>query len=254
MKGVLLVLLVKVGVVPDRAGDSDRMTSRQLQDLLICFEMLAAATAMHLAFAADVVPAAQLPTAKRHSGRWCFGDWFSFSARISADILSPSDVIRETEETAGLLTASIEVTGEVQLSVNRHVEEGILQRLTVHVAQARNLAAGDVGGVSDPYALIQLHGVDGVVIEGGERKTQVVTKTLNPQWDCWFRFEVDEIPNLDDTVLLFVQVFDEDYGHLGGQMLDDSLGQVTLSRTVFFEHGVEFEGDEERIEWYQLTA
>lgn len=49
--------------------------------------------------------------------------------------------------------------------------------LRVHVFEARNLEKKDVGGKSDPYVILN--------IGAQSYKTEVISRTLNPQWDFW---------------------------------------------------------------------
>eukprot|EP00658_Telonema_sp_P-2_P026248 TRINITY_DN20588_c0_g2_i2.p1 TRINITY_DN20588_c0_g2~~TRINITY_DN20588_c0_g2_i2.p1 ORF type:complete len:583 (+),score=114.23 TRINITY_DN20588_c0_g2_i2:36-1784(+) len=252
-QGILLALLEKLGTKPPFAGD---LSSGQLQDLLICFEMLAAATLMHLAFG---VSAGEDCWGGDKTGSGC-GDvrrcnvweyWAGLirrSARISADILSPSDVIKETEETAALLTASVEATGELQAAVLAHSTHGKLTGLAVEVLQARNLASGDVGGTSDPYAVVTLQSQDGRAIPGTEQRTQVVFKTLDPKWNQTIRYE--DTLEIDQVESVLIEIFDEDFGRLGGRLLDDPLGVLTLYRSEFCDAGVVLDSSYAR--WHSL--
>jgi len=66
--------------------------------------------------------------------------------------------------------------------------------LVVKIIQARDIAAKDDSGTSDPYCEI---------VMGNEiRKTAVMLKTLNPRWDHTFRFEwtPGDLPSLKLTM------------------------------------------------------
>ncbi|CAH0552191.1 unnamed protein product [Brassicogethes aeneus] len=72
--------------------------------------------------------------------------------------------------------------------------------LTVKVFKATGLAAADLGGKSDPFVVLEL---------GNARlQTQTEYKTLSPQWNKIFTFNVKDINNV-----LEVTVFDEDRDH-----------------------------------------
>lgn len=82
-------------------------------------------------------------------------------------------------------------------------------KLHVQVTEARNLAARDANGLSDPFVRLQLGNT--------KTKTSVVMRNLNPAWHEEFFFNVVE----SDEVLLVV-VWDED------RFTDDFLGQVKI--------------------------
>nr|CAH7761985.1 unnamed protein product [Callosobruchus chinensis] len=72
--------------------------------------------------------------------------------------------------------------------------------LTVKVYKATGLAAADLGGKSDPFCVLEL---------GNARlQTQTEYKTLMPQWNKIFTFNVKDINNV-----LEVTVYDEDRDH-----------------------------------------
>lgn len=172
-QSMLLVFLSKVGAIPN--DDSTELNARALQDLLICVEMPAAAAAMHSAFGADISQADGVS--------WGWWSALCKSARISVDVLSPADVISESEESAALLTADVQVQGEVQLELHYVATDNRIEQMVVRVIQARDIAAGDIGGVSDPYACVSLRRANGTMIEGAAAKyqTDAALKTLNPK-------------------------------------------------------------------------
>ncbi|XP_050310849.1 multiple C2 and transmembrane domain-containing protein isoform X4 [Anthonomus grandis grandis] len=72
--------------------------------------------------------------------------------------------------------------------------------LTVKVYKATGLAAADIGGKSDPFCVLEL---------GNARlQTQTEYKTLTPQWNKIFTFNVKDINNVLEIV-----VYDEDRDH-----------------------------------------
>ncbi|XP_063698220.1 multiple C2 and transmembrane domain-containing protein [Culicoides brevitarsis] len=72
--------------------------------------------------------------------------------------------------------------------------------LTVKVYSATGLAAADLGGKSDPFCVLEL---------GNARlQTQTEYKTLTPNWNKIFTFNVKDI-----TSVLEITVFDEDRDH-----------------------------------------
>ena len=54
--------------------------------------------------------------------------------------------------------------------------------LEVGVVAARGLAAMDSNGLSDPFAVVSCGGV--------RSQTRVISKTLTPEWDETFRFQI----------------------------------------------------------------
>uniref|UniRef100_A0A7M5X2K6 C2 domain-containing protein n=2 Tax=Clytia hemisphaerica TaxID=252671 RepID=A0A7M5X2K6_9CNID len=91
--------------------------------------------------------------------------------------------VKEIENDFSLLktTKAMSQVGWMQLKLHR----------------ASNLAAKDIGGQSDPFAVIEL---------GNQRLvTPTIYKTLNPQWD-----KVYELPVYDIHEVLEITVFDED--------------------------------------------
>ncbi|KAK0427988.1 hypothetical protein QR680_010528 [Steinernema hermaphroditum] len=69
--------------------------------------------------------------------------------------------------------------------------------LTVKVFRAQNLAAADIGGKSDPFAVLEL--------VNARLQTHTEYKTLNPEWNKLFTFSVKDIHSV-----LEVTVYDED--------------------------------------------
>uniref|UniRef100_A0A1I8A2Y5 C2 domain-containing protein n=1 Tax=Steinernema glaseri TaxID=37863 RepID=A0A1I8A2Y5_9BILA len=69
--------------------------------------------------------------------------------------------------------------------------------LSVKVFRAQNLAAADIGGKSDPFAVLEL--------VNARLQTHTEYKTLNPEWNKLFTFAVKDIHSV-----LEVTVYDED--------------------------------------------
>lgn len=85
------------------------------------------------------------------------------------------------------ITEEGENTGELELGLQIHnptVHNAKLAAL-IKVVAARDLEAMDVGGSSDPYAIIK--------VGDQERKTEVMQKNLSPVWNQEFVLSIDEI-------------------------------------------------------------
>ncbi|KAH8356307.1 hypothetical protein KR200_007825 [Drosophila serrata] len=109
-------------------------------------------------------------------------------------------------ETISDLKAFKEDPREAQLLRERYRFLRCLQNLrdvghlTVKVFGATGLAAADIGGKSDPFCVLEL---------GNARlQTQTEYKTLTPNWNKIFTFNVKDI-----TQVLEITVFDEDRDH-----------------------------------------
>ncbi|XP_049818190.1 multiple C2 and transmembrane domain-containing protein-like isoform X3 [Aethina tumida] len=109
-------------------------------------------------------------------------------------------------ETISDLTTYEENPRERELLENRYIWHRTFHNLkdvghlTVKVFKATGLAAADLGGKSDPFVVLEL---------GNARlQTQTEYKTLSPQWNKIFTFNVKDINNV-----LEVTVFDEDRDH-----------------------------------------
>ncbi|XP_043276643.1 extended synaptotagmin-2 isoform X2 [Venturia canescens] len=92
--------------------------------------------------------------------------------------------------------------------------EGILR---IHVVQAKHLMKKDIGvlgkGKSDPYAVIN--------VGAQEFRTKTIDNTVDPKWDYWCEFVVEESSGGYNKVV--TQLFDRDNT---GQ--DDPLGRATI--------------------------
>eukprot|EP00339_Tiarina_fusa_P022820 CAMPEP_0117028992 /NCGR_PEP_ID=MMETSP0472-20121206/21031_1 /TAXON_ID=693140 ORGANISM="Tiarina fusus, Strain LIS" /NCGR_SAMPLE_ID=MMETSP0472 /ASSEMBLY_ACC=CAM_ASM_000603 /LENGTH=349 /DNA_ID=CAMNT_0004736633 /DNA_START=30 /DNA_END=1079 /DNA_ORIENTATION=+ len=98
--------------------------------------------------------------------------------------------------------------------------------IRVNIIRGSNLIAADLGGSSDPYAIIK---VGSQTQFASQSKTRVVKKSLNPEWNEFFTLHV----NNPQTEKLLIEVKDKD--KIGK---DDSLG--TAQMTLFdLQRGVE---------------
>ncbi|XP_018345898.1 PREDICTED: extended synaptotagmin-2 isoform X2 [Trachymyrmex septentrionalis] len=92
--------------------------------------------------------------------------------------------------------------------------EGVLR---IHVVEAKHLMKKDIGmlgkGKSDPYAVIN--------VGAQEFRTKIIDNTVNPKWDYWCEFIVEE--GLGAYNMVVAQLFDKDNA---GQ--DDPLGRATI--------------------------
>ncbi|XP_018046960.1 PREDICTED: extended synaptotagmin-2 isoform X2 [Atta colombica] len=92
--------------------------------------------------------------------------------------------------------------------------EGVLR---IHVVEAKHLMKKDIGmlgkGKSDPYAVIN--------VGAQEFRTKIIDNTINPKWDYWCEFIVEEGLGAYNKVV--AQLFDKDNA---GQ--DDPLGRATI--------------------------
>lgn len=106
-------------------------------------------------------------------------------------------------------------------SSSEEVRLGHLGTLTVHVRSASGLIKADFYGLSDPYAIVHVSALD-------ERRTSTKKQTLDPRWDE----KVDFDGPLRDFVTqeLVIEVFDEDFGWLGG--LKPQLGRSATSKST----------------------
>lgn len=100
----------------------------------------------------------------------------------------------------------------------------MLGKLVVRVYRAEGLAAADINGKSDPFVKMDL--------VNQHHRTSTQYKTLNPEWNEMFLFDVHDINNNLD-----LQVFDEDrHG-------EDFLGRI-LVPLLSIKH--------KQMVWYQL--
>ena len=97
--------------------------------------------------------------------------------------------------------------------------------LEVKVIEAEDVIAADRGGTSDPYAVSSFNGIS--------KKTAVVKKSLNPQWNETFQWEIGK-----PAGVLTIDLFDHDMsllGSLGGP--GDFLGEVQIDLSTLQMEG-----------------
>ena len=252
-QSVVVAILARAGLIPNKITNPNQFDAAQIQDIIICFEMFAAAVAMYVAFPASEHRASQHNAKPDLSWRdpLAFLRESAEIAKISASIVSPEDVLAESEETATLLTAGVEVSGDIKLGLTTRYVGTRLVTLGVRVIEARNLAAGDVGGLSDPYVRLSLIGDRDETLRGSVAKTEVHAKTLNPVWEHTFLYEDSQVPDLEDFYALQVEVIDQDLGALTGTtgIGDDSLGTCKVLKSAFRETK-----QGEAVRWFALSA
>ncbi|XP_025992843.2 extended synaptotagmin-2 isoform X2 [Solenopsis invicta] len=92
--------------------------------------------------------------------------------------------------------------------------EGVLR---IHVVEAKHLMKKDIGvlgkGKSDPYAVIN--------VGAQEFRTKTIDNNVNPKWDFWCEFIVEEGLGAYNSVV--AQLFDKD-----NAAQDDPLGRATI--------------------------
>ncbi|XP_057327423.1 extended synaptotagmin-3 isoform X2 [Microplitis mediator] len=92
--------------------------------------------------------------------------------------------------------------------------EGVLR---IHVVQAKHLMKKDIGvlgkGKSDPYAVI--------TVGAQEFRTKTIDNTVDPKWDYWCEFIVEQSSGVNNKVI--THLFDKDKT---GQ--DDQLGRASI--------------------------
>ncbi|EEB18657.1 conserved hypothetical protein [Pediculus humanus corporis] len=139
-----------------------------------------------------------------------------------ADVLDMpglSDLLRRiiVEQVANMMVLPnklpIRLSDEVPSNTLKLPEpEGVLR---VHVVEAKDLMKKDIGmlgkGKSDPYAII--------TVGAQTFKTKIIDNTVNPKWDYWCEFKVEDINGQKIDVIL------RDHDNTGK---DENLGRATL--------------------------
>jgi hypothetical protein len=88
--------------------------------------------------------------------------------------------------------------GAQEYSVNKTLKDiSDVGQLRVHLVQARGLFGADLLGKSDPFATLRLRDV--------EFESSVIKKTLKPEWNESFVFQVNDMSDI-----LYVTLWDED--------------------------------------------
>ncbi len=97
------------------------------------------------------------------------------------------------------------------------------KRVLVTVVKAENLLAKDKGGTSDPFTIL---------IMGRQiKKTSIIEKTLNPEWNETFEFELSPSESKLNVVL-----YDYDKGMLYGNS-QEYLGSATVPLLSLLQAG-----------------
>ncbi|MEQ2215269.1 hypothetical protein XENOCAPTIV_029919, partial [Xenoophorus captivus] len=118
------------------------------------------------------------------------------------------------------------ITGEIQLQINYDRNLG---NLIVHVLQARNLAARDNDGYSDPFVKVYLLPGRGQVMvvqnasADNRRRTKYAQKTTNPEWNQTVIYKNIHLEQLKKKTLE-VTVWDYDRSSS-----NDFLGEVSAA-------------------------
>ena len=127
------------------------------------------------------------------------------------------------------ITGDGKTTGQVELGlrVQEPLAHDIRLAAVIKVVGARDLEAMDVGGSSDPYAVLKL--------ASQEHKTKIIPKNLSPVWNEEFVLSIPEIYQPVE-----VSVWDHDFI---GQ--DDMIGAAKV-------HLAEFVGKKRTQQWFDL--
>lgn len=124
------------------------------------------------------------------------------------------EVGERTEQWYPLKSVGGEDAGRILAKIHRKPVVAEVFELFVEVLAAAELVASDSGGTSDPFATLS------VLEQGGlsTRRTATLKKTLHPEWNAAFVFEVEDLYEP-----LEVKIFDQDL--LGA---NDFLGQALV--------------------------
>ncbi|KAL7303315.1 hypothetical protein TKK_0004505 [Trichogramma kaykai] len=148
-----------------------------------------------------VIDLAQLEREKTHSR------WHELDDGAAGSIYLLLTISGTTaSETISDLASHEETTQEKQLLLQKYSLGNTFQRfrdvghLTVKVYRAQGLVAADLGGKSDPFCVLEL--------VNSRLQTQTEYKTLTPNWQKIFTFNVKDINSV-----LEVTVYDEDRDH-----------------------------------------
>ncbi|KAI9994896.1 hypothetical protein PInf_011736 [Phytophthora infestans] len=98
--------------------------------------------------------------------------------------------------------------------------------LKLVVEEARKLKAADMNGKSDPYCIVKLIGKDGKPIDVEEKRTDVISSTLEPVWKA--SFELGRVVDMNTVKLVRFVLKDHDTFQR-----HDSLGSVDVPFSRF---------------------
>ncbi|KAJ9585516.1 hypothetical protein L9F63_002717, partial [Diploptera punctata] len=100
--------------------------------------------------------------------------------------------------------------------------------LRVHVVEAKQLMNMDFGGKSDPYAII--------TVGAQEFRTQTINNTINPKWDFWCEFQIEEMKGQKLAAVLYDKDTTGQDDFLGRNEVDVNAvvkkGQADLTITI----------------------
>ncbi|XP_021935100.1 extended synaptotagmin-2 isoform X3 [Zootermopsis nevadensis] len=171
------------------------------------------------------------------------------------DMPGLSDILRRiiVEQVANMMVLPnklpIRLSDEVPATVLKVPQpEGVLR---VHVVEAKQLMKMDIGvlrkGKSDPYAIIS--------VGAQQFRTKTIDNTVNPKWDFWCEFEVEELKGQKLAAILYDKDTTGEDDFLGRATVDVSgvakKGQVDLWMTL---EGVKSGMVHLRMTWLTLSS
>ncbi|KUF97972.1 Nicotinamidase [Phytophthora nicotianae] len=118
--------------------------------------------------------------------------------------------------------------------------------LKLVVEEARKLKAADMNGKSDPYCIVKLIGKDGKTIEVEEKRTDVISATLEPVWKA--SFEIGRVVDLNSVKAVRFDLMDHDT-----LQRHDSLGTVEVPFSRFRMSSASTVQSEPIDEWFRVN-
>ncbi|KAG3206355.1 hypothetical protein PC128_g794 [Phytophthora cactorum] len=117
--------------------------------------------------------------------------------------------------------------------------------LKLVVEEARKLKAADMNGKSDPYCVVKLIGKDGETIDIEEKRTDVISATLEPVWNA--PFEIGRVVDLNSVKAVRFDLKDHDTFQR-----HDSLGSVEVPFSRFRMSPASTAQSEPIDEWFRV--
>ncbi|KAF1788183.1 C2 domain [Phytophthora cactorum] len=117
--------------------------------------------------------------------------------------------------------------------------------LKLVVEEARELKAADMNGKSDPYCVVKLIGKDGETIDIEEKRTDVISATLEPVWNA--PFEIGRVVDLNSVKAVRFDLKDHDTFQR-----HDSLGSVEVPFSRFRMSPASTAQSEPIDEWFRV--
>ncbi|KAG6964766.1 hypothetical protein JG688_00007554 [Phytophthora aleatoria] len=117
--------------------------------------------------------------------------------------------------------------------------------LKLVVEEARKLKAADMNGKSDPYCVVKLIGKDGETIDIEEKRTDVISATLEPVWNA--PFEIGRVVDLNSVKAVRFDLKDHDTFQR-----HDSLGSVEVPFSRFRMSPASTAQSERIDEWFRV--